>query len=190
VFPLDTGAGLAAGQVLKASVKTTGSTCEGQIVALGDIKTRFCNSGSFNPADPARCKFGSVKATIDGETTTYLPVEVVVSPETVNVKCDPKKDNGSVSFTILGNQSVDVTQIDPDSLELEGVQVSSCGDATFVNSDGFLDLSCTVRSCPLLGPAVKAAIIPGTKTATIQVTGSLKDSGTEIFGEDTVKTSP
>ncbi len=186
---------LAAGQVLQASVITTGSQCSGQIVQLGDIDTRFCNSGSFDPSVRSKCKFGSEKASITGSTTAFLPVKVDVSPQTINTKCDPNKDQGNVHFLIFGDKSLDVTKIDQASLTLEGVPVSRCDAPTDVNFDGFLDLRCTVPSCPSLAQSLTDNTRNPDGTVNVVVTGSLypavgSSSGTAIRGEDTVGTSP
>ena len=201
VFPDDTGlggSGLAVGQVLNVSVTTTGPSCDGDvIVEHSSIATRFCNSGSFNVSDPSRCLFGTGNdrevASITGETDVFLPVEVEVSPETINVKCDGNKDNGKVGMTIPGSDTVDVERINPATLTFAGLSVikvgGSCDASTDVNEDGFLDLTCSVPSCPDLGPILEAERSDDDGTVTIKVTGSLY-SRTEIRGEDTVGTSP
>ena len=98
---------------------------------------------------------------LSGTTSNLLPVEVDVSPESINVKCTGK-DN--VRATILGSASVDVTLIDPESLMVEGVPVASC-------SQHKQDLTCKVPSCPL-GSAL-AAKRGSNRTVTVEVTGSL-----------------
>jgi hypothetical protein len=196
VFPEDPATGLAAGQVLSAKLISTGSICKGEVVDVSEIITRFCPSGSFKATDPARCVTGSQKFAITGSTAPLLPVEVEIAPETVNVSCSPNKDNGDVRFTIFGSESVNVTLIDPDSLALEGVGVSSCDPPRLVDKDKFLDLQCAVPSCPSLGNVLnekrKAA---GTKIIEVTVTGlllpgGLSTEGLPIQGADTVKTSP
>jgi hypothetical protein len=187
---------LAAGQVLQASVIGAASpTCNGKVVSLGNILTRFCDSGSFNLADPSRCVFGTGSskqtAAITGTTVSFLPVNIAVSPSTVNTSCSPNKDQGAVTFTIFGSTQVDVTLINQSNLQLEGVQVppGGCSSPADVNGDGFPDLTCKVPSCPTLGQNLANAELPN-KTADITVTGALLNSGTAIAGDTIVKLSP
>jgi triphosphoribosyl-dephospho-CoA synthetase len=51
-------------------------------------------------------------------TSVFLPIEVKVSPETINVKCSANGNNGKVHFTIFG-RSVFEPLIDRSSLALE-----------------------------------------------------------------------
>jgi hypothetical protein len=190
VFP-DNNNSLAAGQVLNVSVTTTGSGCTGQIVELSDIETRFCNSGSFDPGVESSCAIGEDTARITGLTNSFLQVTVAIDQDSINVKCDPKKDNGKIGFTIFGDTSVDVTQIDTGTLFLQELPVPTCDAPRFVLvngvNDGFLDLHCKhVPSCPVLAPGL-VRLPDG--TASLVVDGSLL-SGTPIRGEDTVKTTP
>ena len=199
VFPAT--ADLAAGQVLQASVIGAGSpTCNGKVVSLGNILTRFCDSGSFNPADPSRCVFGTGSskqiAAIKGTTVSVLPVNIAVSPSTINTSCSPNKDNGAVTFTIFGSKQVDVKLINQSTLALEGVPVPAggCSLPNDVNGDTFPDLTCKVPSCPTLGPNLAGAELPN-KTTDITVTGQLnplpgQPSGTPIAGDTIVKLSP
>ncbi len=197
-------ADLLAGQVLNAQLTSRGTTCTGPVVDVSKISTRFCNSGIFNPAVSAKCGTGNKPVTVSGNTQVFLPVNIDVSPQTINVSCSPNKDNGNVTFTIFGSETVDVTQIDTSSLELggvvqdvfEGVLVSSCDPPRFVDKDNFLDLQCTVPSCspqaPSLGKILDAErTAAGTKIIPVTVTGSLLlGNQIPIEGEDTVKTSP
>ena len=73
-----------------------------------------------------------------------------------------------------------MTLINPDSVMVEGVLVSSC-------SQHKKDLRCEVNSCNL-GLAL-AAKRGSNRTVTVEVTGSLF-GGMPIHGEDTVKTLP
>src|SRR5215831_10081622 len=117
---------LAAGQVLQATVIGKSSpSCNGEVVSPGNIITRFCDSGSFNPNDPSRCVFGTGSnkqiAAIKGSIPSLLPVNIAVSPSTINTSCAGKnKDMGDVTFTIFGSTQVDVTLIDQSKLALEG----------------------------------------------------------------------
>jgi len=113
------------------------------------------------------------------------------------VACPANKDNGIAKFTIFGSTSVDVTQINQDSLLLEGQKVinpaTDCSQSD-VDNDGFPDLSCSVPTCPILGPNLAAEQPKKNGSATIEVTGFLKTMSlnlapTRIEGEDTVKTS-
>jgi len=189
VFPAT--ANLAAGQVLKATLVSTGSTCSGAVVDVSQISTRFCNPGSFNPNATPFCGNTSTPHAVAGTTTVFLPVDIAVSPQTINVACQPKKDNGIVKFTIFGSTSVDVTQINQSSLALEGQKVvqpaKNCSESD-VNGDGFLDLSCSVPSCPTLGTNLGNEQPNQDGTSNIELTGSL-NSTLKIQGEDTVKTS-
>ena len=193
VFPAT--ADLAAGQVLQASVIGAASpTCNGTVVSLGNVLTRFCDSGSFNPNDPSRCVFGTGSsqqiAAIKGTTVSFLPVNIAVSPSTINTSCSPNKDQGAVTFTIFGSKQVDVTLIDQSTLALEGVRVPAggCTLPSDVNNDTFPDLTCKVPSCPTLGQNLFNAELPN-KTTDITVVGALI-SGTAIAGDTIVKLSP
>jgi hypothetical protein len=184
---------LTEGQVLNVSVMTTGETCTGEvIVEHSSINTRFCNSGTFDPTVPARCLYGSGQskqtATISGTTNVFLPVRIDISPETVNVACGGNKDNGDVRVTVFGDANVDVTLIDQSTLSLEGVGVNEPCTMTDADADGFMDLICSVDSCPVLGPTLEAQRNTD-KTVTVDLTGEL-NSGTAIQGKDVVKTSP
>ena len=192
-LPASTEVPLAAGQVLSVSVTTNDSTCTGQVIqAHSSIYTRFCDSGSFNPAIPARCIYGTGSnkqtASITGDTTVFLPVRIDISPETVNIACGGNKDNGDVRFTVYGDANVDVTLIDQSTLSLEGVGINQPCTITNADADGVLDLECSVDSCPDLGPTLEAQR-NADKTVTVDLTGKL-NSGTAIQGKDVVKTSP
>jgi hypothetical protein len=189
VFPATTQ--LAEGQVLNVTAIVEGLSCNGQLVEHGPIVIRYCNSGKFDPTIASKCIFpGKQVAKITGTTSVFIPVAVEVSPETVNVKCSPNKDQGDVRFTIFGGELLDVTRINQSSLQIEGVPLppSSCDSPTFVNSDTFPDLTCQIPSCPDLGPAL-AGHKNADGTVDITIMGSLM-SGTAILGEDRVKTSP
>lgn len=184
---------LAEGQVLSVSVTTTGETCSGEvIVEHSSIDTRFCNSGSFDPTIPARCLYGTGSnkhtATITGDTAVFLPVRIDISPKTINIACGGNKDNGDVRFTVYGDANVDVTLINQSSLSLEGVATNSPCTLTDADADGFLDLACSVDSCPDLGPTLEGQR-NADKTVTVDLYGEL-ESGTVIQGKDVVKTSP
>jgi hypothetical protein len=185
---------LAVKQVLQATLESTGKSCEGFVADAGKISTRFCTSGTFNSKFSPICIDG--KQAIAGTTTPGLEVEMEVSPESINVKCDPNKDNGKVRFTIFGSDSLAVTLIDIASLDLEGVGVTeglACDPPRFVDKDNFLDLQCQVPSCPDLGPALEFKR-GSSRTVNIELTGSLLpgnlSDGLLIHGKETVKTSP
>jgi len=184
---------LAAGQVLRASVTTDDLSCTGQIVGHSNIVTRYCNSGKFDPTVPSKCIFGTGSnksfSDITGETSVFVPAEVDFSPETINVACGGNKDNGDVRFTIFGSEILDVARISVGSLRVEGTNDDlTCDPVTDLNGDTFPDLSCTISSCPNLGPALAAS--RNGKMVDITVTGSLQVTQTAVAGEQNVKTSP
>jgi hypothetical protein len=192
VFPPTVDLGPA--EALEATLESTGKSCEGFVADAGKISTRFCTSGTFNSKFSPICIDG--KRAIAGTTTPGLEVEMEVSPESINVKCDPNKDNGKVRFTIFGSDSLAVTLIDIASLELEGVGVTeglTCDPPRFVDKDNFLDLQCQVPSCPDLGHALELKR-GSNRTVNIELTGSLLpgslSDGLLIHGKETVKTSP
>jgi len=211
VFPAtDT---LEQGQVLEAVVETNNNTCTGQVVGHGDILTRYCNSGKFDSdgseesGSPAQCIFeveeeeglqiaqstGQQFATIAQTSAVFIPIEVEVKPETINVKCGAKKDQGDVKFTIFSNETLDVTRIAQSSLQVEVGGEFGDPDVVIPTNGCHLSsskkLTCKVSSCPLLGPAL-AEHRDANGRVDIRVTGLLLQSGTEIAGEDNVGTSP
>jgi hypothetical protein len=193
VLPASTEVPLAAGQVLSVSVTTNNSTCTGEVIqAHSSIYTRFCNSGSFDPTILARCLYGTgsnrQSASITGNTTVFLPVRLVILPNTVNILCGGNKDNGDVRFTLYGDENVDVTLIDQSTLSLEGVGINQPCTITDADADGFMDLECSADSCPNLGPALEAQR-NADKTVTVDLTGEL-NSHTSIQGKYVIKTSP
>jgi hypothetical protein len=205
VFPEDLVADLAERQVLRATVITDNLDCTGKIIEHGDIALRYCNSGKFDAeldefgnvigGTASACIFPEAPTQIAQITTTTVSAvlfDVDFNPKTINVKCGEKKDQGKVKFTIFGNDTLDVTLIEQSSLRIEGTIPNDldCNDPKDANKDGFLDLTCQVKSCPSLGPALLANRDPNSKRVDITVTGSL-ESGTAILGEDLdVKTSP
>jgi hypothetical protein len=193
VFPAETtpNGTFAERQVLKASVTTDDLTCTGQIVGHSNILTRYCNSGKFDPTVSSECIFpGRQFAEITGTTSVFVPIQVDISPQTINTGCGTTpttRDQGIVKFTIFGSEILDVTRINPSSLAVEGENDNLiCDLPTLVNKDKFLDLTCKMTTCPNLGPALSNP----NGTVDVTVTGLLIQSQTAILGEDTVKTSP
>ena len=197
VFP-DTDNDLETGQVLTTEVTVAGSTCQGAILDHGDIDYRVCNSGKFDsdgseePGSDPHCIFpdppGPRLATITGDTTAAATSKVFFLPRIINTKCGGKHNHGIVGFTIFGNDSLDVRQIDVDTLEVEGTSDGlECLRPIDLNRDGFKDLVCKVNRCPNLGPALEANR-DARKNVDITVTGSLP--GSDIYAEDTVKAFP
>jgi hypothetical protein len=197
-FPVFPSNDLDTGQVLKTEVTVAGSTCQGAILDHDDIKYRVCNSGKFDSdgseesGSNPHCIFnvpGQPRlATIEGDTTAAATSKVFFLPRIINTKCGGKLNHGIVGFTIFGNDSLDVRQIDVDTLEVEGTSDGlECLRPIDLNKDGFKDLACKVNRCPNLGPALEANR-DAKKRVDITVTGQLP--GSDFYGEDTVFALP
>lgn len=123
---------------------------------------------------------------------TPLKVDIDVKPGSFpNSIC--LNDQGLLPVAILGNQTFDVTQIDPSTININGIYITLRGSMkkpklaySFedVNTDGFTDLI-TFFSIPEL---VNAGIL-AEDTTSLRVDGRLYD-GTRIAGTDTVNIVP
>jgi hypothetical protein len=196
---------LAEGQVLKFS--TTAELVQGgpnctnplpittPVIGNGPEGLRYCNGNSFN-GTPVDCTFGTGKtaqdATVVSATEVAINFDVDFDPTTLNLTCNAEND---WTFTILGNQHLDVTLIDVGSLRVEGAlpppnEPITCTEV-FTNqpNDIYKDLVCTVKPCPAVAAAVEDARDPVTLEVDITVTGSLMNSGPLIRGEQHVTTN-
>ena len=197
VFPAvaTTNPPLLEGQVLRATLTTDDTTCTGQIVGHSNIVVRYCNSGKFDPELASQCIFGTGSnksfSDITGETTVFIPAVVQISPNTINVACGGNKDEGDVRFTIFGSEILDPALIQQGSLRVEGTNDDlTCNPVTDLNGDTFVDLSCTVSSCPTLGPVLLGQRVGSSNFVDVTITGSLQTTQTQIAGEQNKKTSP
>jgi hypothetical protein len=181
-------AGLAEGQVLSFSQTVAGSNCpaDSEAIALGQPITRYCTGQTFSGA-PVDCTIGSGQNqnlfTGTGIADAAIGFDVTFAPTTLNVKCSPH-NNDSWNFTIVGNQHLNLTEIDTTSLAVEGVpdQVTNCSINTAADT-----MTCDIQACSSVGddvgPILSASSLDG-KTANVTVTGTLTDNLTPIFGED------
>jgi hypothetical protein len=190
VPPVPELAGLAEGQVLSFSQTVAGSNCpaESEAIALGQPITRYCTGQTFSGA-PVGCTVGSGQNqnlfTGTGIADAAIGFDVTFAPTTLNVKCAPQ-NNDTWNFTIVGNQHLNLTEIDRTSLAVEGVpdQVTNCSINTVANT-----MTCDIQACSSVqgqedvGPKLGASSLNG-KTANVTVTGTLTDNPTPIFGED------
>jgi hypothetical protein len=118
-------------------------------------------------------------------------------PQVVDVDIQPGdcsnvlRTNGFLQVAIRGSASLDVSQIDPASVRLQGVAavrsktVDAAGASCDAQPDGLLDLVFSFRSSDIV-----AALAPVThgETRLLTLTGQLKEEfgGTNIQGEDSV----
>jgi hypothetical protein len=179
-------AGLAEGQVLSFSQTVAGSNCpaDSEAIALGQPITRYCTGQTFSGA-PVDCTVGSGQNqnlfTGTGIVDAAIGFDVTFDPTTLNVKCSPQ-NNDTWNFTIVGNQHLNLTEIDTTSLAVEGVpdQVTNCSINTAADT-----MTCDIQACSSVGddvgPILGASSLDG-KTANVTVTGTLLNS-TPIFGE-------
>jgi hypothetical protein len=188
--------GLAEGQVLSFSQTVAGSNCpiESEATELGQPITRYCTGGTFNGA-PVDCIFGTGQnqELLSGASIAdaAIPFDVTFTPTTLNVTCGPN-NNDTWNFTIVGNQHLNLTEIDTSTLAVEAVSGQvNCDPVNTANTPGLSDdtLTCHINACQQnpaledLGPIVCANRNPGGTTTDLTVTGTLQN-GTPIFGED------
>lgn len=180
---------LAEGQVLRLVRTYDNSTCTDPPTAVSQLQTRYCSGASFNGA-PVDCTFGSGKtqqdATIVGTTDNALVFDVDFNPPQVhNLGCTGgSQSNDFWGFKIIGNDQLNVALINETTLKIEGVSPSTPITCLAVNNT----LTCSVKMCPDVSPAVAAASFPvdNKNFVDITVTGEL-DSGTPIIGEQRIE---
>jgi len=113
-----------------------------------------------------------------------LPVQIDIKPgsDPNSINCSSK---GVIPVAILGSDTVDVTLIDPFSVNLNGAGVKVVGSKDlkplchqeYVNGDGYLDLVCQVYTVDFI-------VEPGDDTATLTATTY---DGTQAFiGSDSI----
>jgi hypothetical protein len=111
------------------------------------------------------------------------PPNCLAAPININSK-------GVTPVVIAGKEDFDVTMIDPDTIELQGISPvrSAIEDVTYCNSvkpDGFLDLTLKFNTEKLVEAMGAAPTEEGSAEIFLQLTGNLFD-GTPIQGEDMV----
>jgi hypothetical protein len=115
-----------------------------------------------------------------------LSVEIDIKPGS-DPNCFNNDGNGVIPVAILGAADFDVTQVDPSTVQLEGLSVASQGKSgklmahvEDVNGDGFDDLVVQIED-------VDGTFTSGNGTATL--TGNLFD-GTPLEGSDNICVVP
>jgi len=182
---------LPANQVLDVSFTTN---TDGSYVHISDTKARWCNSGDLSNSNvDCQPPSGVVRKT-DEQAPSAVPfafnVRQTVNTSPKDCKGGTTIDKGSASIDVFGSPTIHVADIDLTSLTCEGVPVT-CGDPTFLNSDGFPDRACSVPTCPTFGPALGKLPRNPDGTVTATCTGALLlPSGQAILGFDEVKVSP
>jgi hypothetical protein len=180
-------------QVFKFTQTYEAPACTGQFKGLEDVQQRFCHSDTWDGAKPAVCQFvqSTTKNTASGIAANLLTADTEYSPQSINSTCTPNKDNGSVTLLVLGNNldpntnPIDVQAIDQSTITVNGFKPDSCD---FPNPD---TLRCRVPTCNGADNIVKPSIIPGTKTATLQMKALMNDGSTLLVGDVEIrKVSP
>ncbi len=143
---------------------------------------------------------GSDEVTVTRICEIEVPVDI--KPTSCPNPLNPKS-NGVIPVAILGTADFDVTQIDPASIRLEGVEPvrwgladvatpyypfrgkQECSDCNEMGPDGFTDLTLKFKTQELV--AALGTEDPGCLVLTI--TGKLKDEfgGFDIIGEDVMR---
>jgi hypothetical protein len=111
-----------------------------------------------------------------------ITIDIDIKPGS-DPNCFNNDGNGVIPVAILGSAEFDVTQVDPASVQLEGMAVRAVGKADKlqahvedVNADGFEDLVLQIED-------TDGTFASGSGTATL--TGQLLD-GTPIEGSDSI----
>ena len=187
VDPADPELELALEQVLRAEVITEGTTCEGPIISLPPVLTRFCNNG-FDGGDPLCSGGKGATANHTGFTTVEAAIPFVLGFQSpINVNCGPKSEN-DWGFTVFGDGQLVAAQIDLDSLMVAPAAGGQAERAicTLVGNN----LECTVPACPL-GDALDLVFTGSSGPVGVQVSGFLSDQagqpGAAIQGITTVQ---
>lgn len=162
--------------------------------ALGFSASDFGTGGDLYAQDFPFVKIGQWQA-VGFNVTVAFDVKPQACPNPLVVKA-----KGRLRVAILGTENLDVTQVDVDTIKLEGVSPlrsaikdvqtpfepftgkTDALDCTDEGPDGFPDLSLKFDN-----PAVVAALSPVTdeEVRVLKLTGNLMD-GTTIVGEDVV----
>ncbi|MDP9475914.1 MAG: hypothetical protein M3R38_09545 [Actinomycetota bacterium] len=188
-------------------------TAEGLAVGITDDLDVCCWHDEYT-AFPSFLKVLATNAAT-GNAAAVGGANVVVAPLEKEVPVDVKPtscrnplnagERGVVPAAVLGTEDLDVTQIDPASVKLEGVSPARTGledvatpfepytgkkdafDCTTARADGFQDLTLKFNAPELVGAL--GPITDG-EVRVLKLTGKLKDEfgGTPIVGEDVVVT--
>lgn len=188
-------------------------TAEGLAIGITDALDVCCWHDEYT-AFPSFLKVLATNAAT-GNAAAVGGANVVVAPLEKEVPVDVKPtscrnplnagDSGVVPAAILGTEDLDVTQIDPASVKLEGISPARTGledvatpfepytgkqdafDCTTAGADGFQDLTLKFNAQELVGAL--GPITDG-EVRVLKLTGKLADEfgGTPIVGEDVVVT--
>jgi hypothetical protein len=119
-------------------------------------------------------------------TPTVVPVDIDVKPGS-DPNCFNNDGHGVIPVAILGSADFDVTQVDPATVQIEGLAVGARGKSNKLlahiedtNGDGFDDLVVQIED-------VDGTFASGSGTATL--TGNLWD-GTPFEGSDEICVVP
>lgn len=197
---------LASGAALNTEMDglTTALTCEAPVnknqtnhikLTIADRSDAILDSNVFLQA-------GSFSTTPPTATEVEVPVDV--KPTSCRNPLNVGK-GGMVPAAILGTEYLDVTQIDPASVTLQGISPARTGledvatpfepytgkenafDCTTAGADGFQDLTLKFNAQQLVG--VLGETTDG-EVRVLKLTGNLKDEfgGTPFVGEDVIVT--
>lgn len=162
-------------------------------VAVGDIDGDYCletvfqSWGQWGGTAP-KDEYDAIW-NIEDTLSCVIPVEIDIKPGS-DPNCFNNNGNGVIPVAILGSISFDVTQIDPETVKLEGLVIKAVGKSNKllasvedVNGDGYDDL------------VVKIEDIDGTFSSgdgTAILTGNLypEYDGTAIEGTDAICVVP
>src|SRR5574341_424498 len=171
--------------VFSSTFAFAGPACEGSSSGLGTTEQRFCHSDTWDPAQAAFCDLSRPETIGTSSVVNHLTADTEYTPETINRKCP---NNGVITLRVFANNvdpntnPVAVQEIDQDSITVNGRPIipGSCN----LTIDR---LQCKARRCEGEVSIVEHTIVPGTKTATLQMRAVMEDGSVVVGDVETKK---